>query len=81
METCCSKPHQNVRPVERSRDRCLDNGMSKSIVYVIEHPNFQFYRAYPTNVNWKNQQLMANFRQFQLFTSNYVSVCLSNTLK
>ena len=30
------------------------NGVSKSIVHVIKHANFQFYRAYLEWVIWKN---------------------------
>ena len=38
-------------------DRYLKNDLLENIVHVIKHVNFQFYRAYPAGVIWKNGKL------------------------
>ena len=41
--------HSARRP-ERHIDRYLKNGVSKSIVHVIKHANFEIYRVHPERV-------------------------------
>ena len=60
---------------KESKDIYLRNGVSKSIVHVIKHANFQLYRAHPDGVIWKKPTIDGKYKQtsFTFCTSNDVS--------
>ena len=39
---------------EKHSNRYVKNGVSKSIILMIEHTNIELYRVYPGGVIWKN---------------------------
>ena len=39
--------------LSRQSDKYLKSGVSKKIIHVIKHANFQLYRAYSERVIWK----------------------------
>ena len=47
--------------------------MLKSIAYVIQHANFQLYRAYVGRVIWKSRQMMTNICKNEIHQTMRIS--------
>ena len=65
--------HHNKRSASWKTERHLKNGVSKIIVNMIEHTNFQLYRAYSAGVIWKTRLLTTTICQHTISTF-YTSV-------
>lgn len=58
---------------ERLKDRYLKNDVPKIIAHLIQHVDFQIYRAKFAGVIWRNRQMMTNAYIKQCYISTEVS--------
>ena len=58
---------------KKKKKKNLRNGLSESMVYVIQDAKFQLYRAYPIGFIWKNQQTKTNI-SVSIYSSIHPSI-------
>ena len=61
------------KKTQKKKKKNLRNGLSESMVYVIQDANFQLYRAYPIGFIWKNQQTKTNI-SVSIYSSIHPSI-------